>query len=101
MYCIVLTTAPNREEAEQLATALLQDKLAACIQLIPIESFYTWEGKTAHEPEIQLMIKAKQADYSAIESKIQHLHSYDVPEIIQLPIQTGSQSYLNWINDVT
>jgi periplasmic divalent cation tolerance protein len=100
-YAVVITTAGSPEEAEKIAMALLDRKLAACIQVTQIKSYYFWEGKVNADPEQLLLIKCKAADYEAIESCIREVHSYDVPEVVQLPVTAGSSSYLKWITDVT
>lgn len=100
-YAVVITTASSSEEAEKIAMALLERKLAACIQVTEIKSYYFWENKVNADPEQLLLIKCKAADYAAIESCIGEVHSYDVPEIVQLPITAGSSSYLKWITEVT
>lgn len=96
-YGIVFVTAGTRLEAEAIARTLVEDKLAACVSLAPIHSIYTWQGKLCSEQEWQLVIKTDLALLDQIIIKVQALHSYDVPEIIALPIATGSNSYLNWI----
>jgi periplasmic divalent cation tolerance protein len=98
-YGVVLVTAPSEQEAEALANALVEAKLAACVNIVPIHSVYTWQGEIHREPEWQLLIKTDLSQYSTLEAKIQELHSYEVPEIIALPILAGSQSYLGWISE--
>ncbi len=98
-YGVVLVTASSSEEAEAIATVLITEKLAACINLIPITSLYTWEGKLCKDQEYQLLIKTDLSKFSQLEIKIKEIHSYDLPEIIAIPIIKGSKSYLSWIND--
>jgi periplasmic divalent cation tolerance protein len=98
-YGVILVTAPSQQEAEALANALVEAKLAACVNIVPIHSVYTWQGEIHREPEWQLLIKTDLSQYSTLEAKIQELHSYEVPEIIALPILAGSQSYLGWISE--
>ncbi len=97
-YGVVLVTANNMQEAEAIANALVEAKLAACVSLLPIHSIYTWQGELHKEQEWQLLIKTDLAQFSAMEVKIKELHSYEVPEIIALPIVAGSQPYLQWIS---
>lgn len=97
-WAIVLTTAASETEAEAIAQALIEAKLAACVNLFPIKSVYIWEGNTELEQEWQLTIKTRMTQFEAIASKIQSLHSYDVPELIALPIEKGSAAYLSWMN---
>jgi periplasmic divalent cation tolerance protein len=96
-YGIVLVTASSEDEAKMLASSLVASKLAACVNLIPIQSIYTWQEQIHYEPEWQLIIKTDLTHFQTLAQKIQELHSYDVPEIIALPIVAGSQSYLNWL----
>jgi periplasmic divalent cation tolerance protein len=98
-YGVVLVTAASQEEADAIASALVETKLAACVTLLPVRSIYTWQGKVNCESEWQLVIKTDLAYFSTLEAKIKELHSYQVPEIIALPIVAGSQSYLAWISD--
>ena len=100
-YCLVMVTVADSEEGKKIAQALLTEKLAACISMTPVESFYTWQEKINHDREWQLFIKTRFNLFSQVAEKIQTLHSYDVPEIIALPILAGSQPYLNWIADST
>ncbi len=97
-YTVVLVTAGSQEEAENIATALVELRLAACVNILPIHcSVYIWEGKVNKDKEWLLIIKTKLSQFSALEAKIQELHSYDVPEIIATPIVDGSQAYLQWM----
>jgi periplasmic divalent cation tolerance protein len=98
-YGVVLVTAPSKEEAEAIATALIQTKLAACVSLLPVHSLYTWQGKVHSEDEWQLLIKTDLAQFNILAARVQEMHSYEVPEIIALPIELGSQPYLRWISD--
>lgn len=98
-YGLVLVTASSQSEGEAIAQALLQFKLAACVSLMPIRSLYTWKGEVHNEAEWQLMIKTDLRKFSQIAAKVRELHSYEVPEVIALPILMGSQPYLNWISD--
>ena len=100
-FCVVLTTTDSEEHAERIVDAVLQAKLAACLQLLPIKSCYVWEGKIARDNELLILIKAKSADYDDLAACIRTAHSYDVPEIVRLDIAAGGQSYLDWITAVT
>ncbi|NHC37073.1 divalent-cation tolerance protein CutA [Scytonema millei] len=97
-YGVVLVTAGSPQEAEAIATSLVASKLAACVNILPIQSVYTWQGEINQEQEWQLLIKTDLAQFSNLEAKIRELHSYEVPEIIAIPILAGSQSYLDWIS---
>ncbi len=100
-YCIVLTTCPDDGEAKTLASKLVKGKLAACVQLSAITSFYTWQNEQHMDPEIRLLIKTKCSLYPLVEAFIKKHHSYDVPQIVQTPITEGSDEYLGWIEENT
>ncbi len=96
-YGVVLVTTASIEEAEAIANALVEAQLAACVSLLPIHSIYIWQGELHKEQEWQLLIKTDLALFPILEAKIRELHSYEVSEIIALPIIAGSQPYLEWI----
>jgi len=99
---IVFVTCGSEEEALKIANALVEEHLAACVNLIsPIRSIYRWEGKIWDEQEWLLIIKTEKKRFQELEEKVKSLHSYSVPEIISLPIVEGSSSYLNWIRENT
>jgi periplasmic divalent cation tolerance protein len=98
-YGVVLVTASSQQEAEEIATSLVKSQLAACASLVPIQSIYTWQGELHQEQEWQLLIKTDLSKFQTLAAKIRELHSYEVPEIIALPIIAGSQPYLNWISE--
>ena len=100
-FAVVITTTASDAETEKIAQALLEAKLAACIQATKIKSFFTWKGAVSIEDENLLLIKCKYADYAEIESCIKKNHSYEVPEVVQLPITNGSTAYTAWIREVT
>lgn len=94
---VVLTTTPNLNEAESLASKIVEAKLAACVQVLPpMKSFYFWEGKVQSDSEHLLLIKTFAEKYGELENFIQTHHSYEVPEIIALSARQVSESYLNW-----
>ena len=99
---VVLTTTPNSDEAERLAHGIVEEKLAACVQILPpMTSVYFWEGKIQAEPEHLLLIKTLDGKFNALSEFIRTHHSYDVPEIAALNAERVSEEYLNWIRDVT
>ncbi len=98
-YGVVLVTASSQQEGEAIAQALVESKMAACVTLMPVHSIYTWQGQVMSEQEWQLVIKTDLVQFPLLEKKIRELHSYEVPEIIALPILAGSQPYLQWIAD--
>lgn len=95
-FCVALcTTAPG--EAERIARALVEERLAACVNIVPVRSCYLWDGKLNLDGEEQLIIKTEQRMVEPLMARIVELHSYKVPEIIVLPIMSGYQPYLDWI----
>ncbi len=98
----VTTTAPSREEADRIAQTLVERRLAACVQIAgPVESHYRWKGALERSTEWLCLIKTRRANYAAVEAAIRANHSYEVPEIIACPIETGSASYLDWLRAET
>ena len=98
---MILTTFSNPETGRKLAESLLENKLAACVQTMPIQSTYRWKGAVQQEPETLMLIKTKTSLYPQVEALIRELHDYETPEIIQVPITAGLPSYLQWIDDET
>jgi periplasmic divalent cation tolerance protein len=96
-FGVVLVTTASETAAENLAIALLNDRLAACVSIYPMRSIYRWQGQIENESEWQLVIKTDLKQFEQLSEKIQELHSYAVPEIIALPIVAGSQTYLDWL----
>lgn len=98
---IVLTTAPNMAEAETLAEQIVNEKLAACVQILPqMTSVYVWEGKVQKESEHLLLIKTMSEKCDALEAFIKANHSYTVPEIVAIDDERTSYEYLRWMEDV-
>jgi periplasmic divalent cation tolerance protein len=97
----MLTTTPSREEAQKIARLLIEEKLAACVQLVPIESFYFWQGETQNEAEVLLLIKTRTALFERVTARIKEVHSYTVPEIVAMPFVAGFQGYFDWIGQAT
>jgi periplasmic divalent cation tolerance protein len=95
---IVLSTAGAREEAERIARALVERRLAACVNLIPnLTSIYRWQGAVESAQEVLLLIKTSQERLPALEAALREMHSYEVPEFIVLDIESGSRAYLDWL----
>lgn len=97
---IVLTTAGSQEEARKIAQALVQEKLAACVNILPqIESVYRWQGKVESATEWLLIIKTTAEASAGLCDAIKKLHSYDLPECVMIEISGGSERYLGWIGE--
>ncbi|MEM9502417.1 MAG: divalent-cation tolerance protein CutA [Cyanobacteria bacterium P01_E01_bin.43] len=94
---VILVTVDTQETAVAIAQSLVDDRLAACINLFPLHSVYTWNEQVQQAVEWQLVIKTDLGLFAAIEQALQMLHPYDVPEIIALPIVQGSTPYLAWL----
>jgi periplasmic divalent cation tolerance protein len=100
-YVMVMTTCASKEQAARIATALVEKKLAACVQSSPITSTYRWKGAIETAPEVRLLIKGKGADYEAIAALIIAMHSYENPEVLAIPVIAGAPLYLDWIDAET
>ncbi|MDI6758273.1 MAG: divalent-cation tolerance protein CutA [Candidatus Omnitrophota bacterium] len=99
MYIVIFITAPNKEEAGRIAQELLVSKLAACVNVIcGVESFFWWQSKVDRADEVLLIVKSKKQKLNKIIKLVKSMHSYEVPEIIALPIVGGFKPYLEWIN---
>jgi periplasmic divalent cation tolerance protein len=96
---IVLTTAASVEAADQLACALVEDRLVACATILPgAQSVYQWQGKVETANEIVLLLKTTQDHLASLETRLHELHSYQTPEFLVLPVESGSQQYLDWLH---
>jgi periplasmic divalent cation tolerance protein len=97
---LVLTTAGSKEEAQRIARALVERRLAACVNVTgPIESVYRWQEKVENAEEWLLLIKTTAAVVAQVRGLIGELHSYELPECLEFPIESGSAAYLKWIED--
>jgi len=97
-YTIILVTAGSEAEAEIIAKALVAERLAACVNIIsPMRSIYRWEEKIRDDREWLLVIKTQAERFGAVEARVKALHSYQVPEVIALPILAGAEGYLRWL----
>ncbi len=101
-HIVVFVTAGSEAEAESIAKTLVEERLAACVNIIsPVRSFYRWQGGIADDREWLLMIKTQADVFDALATRVRTLHSYEVPEVIALPILAGAQNYLDWIQRET
>jgi periplasmic divalent cation tolerance protein len=98
---VLMTALPSRDAAAAIAGLLIEEKLAACVQLLPIESFYRWDGKIQNEAEVLLLIKTRTALFDTAIARIKAAHPYVVPEIVGLPFAAGFAGYFDWIDTVT
>ena len=99
-YAFILTTVSTEEEGHLIANELVKNKLAACVNIVPkVHSVYEWENTIQNETEVLLMIKTTKAREKDIYQTVQSLHSYDTPELITLPIDNGSDTYLHWLEN--
>lgn len=95
---VVLVTTPSVEKAAEIARTLVEEKLAACGNLVPgIRSIYRWEGKTQDDQEVLLILKAPRRNFEQLRARVVALHPYQVPEVIALGIEEGHRPYLDWI----
>ena len=101
-YIIVFNTCDSAENAASIAEMLVSKNLAACVNMVNnIESVYQWQGKIEQNKEILLIIKTRQSLFAQVQNAIQEMHDYELPEIIAVPICSGEQNYLNWIQSAT
>jgi periplasmic divalent cation tolerance protein len=99
---VVLTTVADNDQAESLARRMVEERLAACVNLHPaMLSFYRWKGLVERDAERQLVIKTTRDRVPALEARLRELHAYELPEFLVLPVDQGSQAYLTWIVDQT
>jgi periplasmic divalent cation tolerance protein len=99
-FVLVLTTYPADADAEPVARALVEERLAACVNVLPpMQSTYRWNGAVETATERQIVIKTRAAAVAALTTRLMELHPYDVPEFLVLPITSGSDAYLAWLRD--
>lgn len=98
---IVLTTVANEQDAAELASLLLSENLAACVQELPIRSRYRWKGEVQCDPEILLLVKTSAGRAAAAMAAIRKAHRYEIPEIVVLPTSSGLPEYIAWVTAET
>jgi len=97
---VVLVTAPSEAAARELGRALVDERLAACVNVVPgLTSIYVWEGKREETPEALLLIKTRPEGYQALQRRILELHPYSVPEVLGLPVAEGAPAYAKWVRE--
>lgn len=100
-YCVVMITAPDEAEAARLGRFLVEQELAACVQTMPINSVYRWAGALQADSEVLMLAKTRSALLDELVERLTQEHSYDVPEIITVPIISGAAGYLRWVSEQT
>jgi len=99
-YLVTLVTAPSKEVARDIARALLNRELAACVNIVPsVTSLYIWDGELCTDEEVLLLIKTTRAAFEQLSLAVKDIHPYDVPEIIATPVAVGAEDYLDWIDE--
>jgi periplasmic divalent cation tolerance protein len=100
MFCVVLVTAKDEPEAKRLGEKLVSEKLAACVSVVPkVSSVYRWRGKIERAGEALILIKTSKKKLDRLIPRIEELHSYEVPEVLVLPIERGAPKYLKWLEE--
>ena len=99
-FLVVLVTTPDSATSEKIAEALVSERLAACVNIVPsIQSIYRWEGEINRDPESLMIVKTTRDRYEALENRVRQLHGYSTPEVIAIEIESGSSDYLRWLAD--
>lgn len=102
MYAVIFITAAHKKEAESIAQGLIRNKLAACVNIVAgVDSLFWWKGRVERTKEALLIVKTRRSLINRLIKKVRALHSYEVPEIIALPIIAGNKKYLDWLNEST
>lgn len=98
-YIVIYCTVPNRNEGKEIARTLVKHKLVACVNLVDkVESVFSWDGKLTEEKEVLMIMKTKREMFEGVNRIIQKLHSYNVPEVIAMPIVVADETYLKWVS---
>jgi periplasmic divalent cation tolerance protein len=101
-FCVIFCTVPHKEVGLDIANTLVSKQLAACVNIVPgLTSIYTWKDELCNDQELLLIIKTKNNLFANVEEVIKKIHPYEVPEIISLPVISGSYDYLQWVKTVT
>ncbi|MEN3044001.1 MAG: divalent-cation tolerance protein CutA [Candidatus Hydrothermales bacterium] len=99
MYILVLCTTPGKEKACEISKKIIENKLAACVNYLKVDSIFKWKEKIEEEEEYLLLIKTKEEEFDRLKDFIKKIHPYEVPEIISLKIDKGNLDYLKWIDE--
>jgi periplasmic divalent cation tolerance protein len=99
-YSIVYMTCGSKEEAHKIATALVQTKLVACANIFPVSSVYTWKQKIHYDTEYAAILKTKRSKVPKVIEEVKRMHSYEVPDIVEIPLGRGSEPFFQWISEV-
>lgn len=100
-FCVVVTTTDSEDNMRRIVAAALDARLAACVQVFPVRSFYTWKGERCEAQELRLEFKAKADDYKDLADVIRAAHNYETPEILRLDVAAGDAAYLAWVRETT
>ncbi len=101
-FVVAVVTVPNEQVGERIARALVEERLAACVNLVPaVRSIYRWKGEVCDEGELLLWIKTREARFPELQERVRSLHPYEIPEIIALPLSQGFPPYLSWVGEET
>jgi periplasmic divalent cation tolerance protein len=101
-HLLILITASSQEEAQRIARVLVEERLAACVNIVPaVRSVYRWQGQIHDDQEVLLTAKTTEQMFQALATRTRQLHSYEVPEIVALPIVAAGEDYLRWIDEQT
>ncbi len=99
---VCLITAPEGEPAKRVAKALVEEKLAACVNIVPgLRSIYSWQGEICDDSEVLLVVKTDRELFDRLERRLGELHPYDTPELLAFPVERGAKKYLAWVKEVT
>lgn len=100
--CVALTTCPDEGTARRIASALVDERLAACVNIVPdLTSVYRWEGAVETKPECLLLVKTRRERLEDVRRRLEELHPYDLPELVALSVEWGSSAYLQWVVEET
>ena len=99
MHTVVISTCANRKEAEKIARDIVERRLAACVNILPVRSYYRWNGGMRVDREYLIIVKTRSELFTKLKSRILALHSYHLPEILSLKVEDGYKKYLDWIDN--